>query len=96
MYEFLLGVGYLHSFLQGDTYEVKDDGSVKQVFLAGRSSLMASLSCGMGYDFDYYYHKHISLFLKPGFFVQYPFNTAIAARTTIELGIFYNFHRCVK
>jgi hypothetical protein len=90
-YEFLFGLGYLHTFLQGDTYEVNDNGSVKKVFLAGRSSLMTSLSCGLGYDFDYYFHSHFSLFLKPGFFVQYPFNTALAARTTIELGFFYNF-----
>ena len=93
MYEFLLGLGYLHSFLQGDTYEVNADGSVKQVFLAGRSSFMPALCGGIGYDFDYRYHKHFSVFLKPGFFVQYPFNTALAARTSIELGIFYNFHR---
>ncbi|NVO20748.1 MAG: hypothetical protein HXX13_13690 [Bacteroidetes bacterium] len=91
--EFLFGLGYLHTFLQGDTYEVNDNGSVKKVFLAGRSSLMTSLSCGIGYDFDYYYHKHFSLILKPGFFVQYPFNTAFAARTTIELGFFYNFRQ---
>lgn len=93
MYEFLLGLGYLHTFLQGDTYEVNDDGSVKQVFLAGRSSLMPSLCGGIGYNFDYHYHKHFSLFIKPGFFVQYPFNTAFAARTSFELGIFYNFRR---
>jgi len=92
-YEFLFGLGYLHTFLQGDTYEVYDNGSVKKVLLAGRSSLMTSLSCGLGYDFDYYYHKHFSLFLKPGFFVQYPFNTALAARTTIELGFSHNFRR---
>jgi len=25
-YEYLLGIGYLHTFLQGDTYQVNNDG----------------------------------------------------------------------
>lgn len=92
-YEYLLGIGYLHTFLQGDTYQVNDDGSVERVHLAGQSNLMASLSFGVGYNFDYHYHKPYALFIKPGFFIQYPYNTAFAVRPTIDLGIFYYFKR---
>jgi hypothetical protein len=89
--EYLLGIGYLHTFLQGDTYRVNDNGSVERVILAGQSNLMTSLAFGLGYNFNYHFHKPFSLYLKPGFFIQYPYNTAIAIRPTIESGIFYFF-----
>jgi hypothetical protein len=90
--EWLLGLGYLHTFLQGDTYQVNDDGSVERVKLAGQSNLMALLAFGVGYNFNYYYHKPYAFHLKPGFFIQYPYNTAIAVRPTIDLGVFYYFN----
>ncbi len=92
-YESHLGVGYLHTFLQGDTYRVNDDGSVEREKSAGQSNLMASLSFGTGYDFSYYYHKPFSVYIKPGFFIQYPYNTIAAIRPTIDMGIFYYFNR---
>jgi hypothetical protein len=85
-YEVLLGVGYLHTFLQGDTY-------IDHVPLAGQSNLMASLAFGMGYDFHYHYQKSFSIFIKPGFFVQYPFGTAVAMRPTVDFGIYYYFNK---
>jgi hypothetical protein len=90
-YEFLLGLEYLHTFLQGDTYEVNDEGEVKKVNLAGQSNLMVPFSLGFGYDFNYHYKKPISISIKPGFFIQYPYNIAIALRPTIDLGIYYYF-----
>ena len=90
-YEFLVGVNYLHTFLQGDTYEVGNDGAVKKVNLAGQSNLMIPFSFGLGYDFNYYYKKPISVCIKPGFFIQYPHNIAVAIRPTIDIGIYYYF-----
>jgi len=92
-YEFLIGVGYLHTFLQGDTYTVSDDGTVDKVNLAGQSNLMIPISCGLGYDFNYHYKKPFSINLKPSFFIQYPYNHAIAIRPTIDLGLFYYFRK---
>ena len=90
-YEFLLGLDYLHTFLQGDTYEVSNDGNVKRVKLAGQSNLMIPISIGFGYDLNYYYKKPISVSIKPGFFIQYPYNIAVAVRPTIDFGIYYYF-----
>lgn len=92
-YEFLIGVGYLHTFLQGDTYTVSDDGAVDKVNLAGQSNLMIPISCGLGYDFNYHYKKPFSLSLKSGFFIQYPYSHAIVIRPTIDLGLFYYFKK---
>jgi hypothetical protein len=91
-YEFLLGLGYLHTFLQGDTYEVSDDGDVKKVNFAGQSNLMIPFSLGFGYDFNFFYKKPISVSIKPGFFIQYPYNIAVAVRPTIDFGIYYYFN----
>ncbi len=91
-YEFLIGVGYLHTFLQGDTYTVDDNGDVEKVHLAGQSNLMIPLSFGLGYDFNFHYKKPFSLCLKPGFFIQYPYNHALAIRPTIDFGLFYYFN----
>jgi hypothetical protein len=90
-YEFLFGLDYLHTFLQGDTYEVGEDGDVKRVKLAGQSNLMIPFSVGFGYDFNYYYNRPISVCIKPGFFIQYPYNIAVAIRPTIDFGIYYYF-----
>jgi hypothetical protein len=90
-YEFLFGLDYLHTFLQGDTYEVNDDRDVKRVKLAGQSNLMIPISIGFGYDFNYYYKKPISVSIKPGFYIQYPYNIAVAVRPTIDFGIYYHF-----
>jgi hypothetical protein len=90
-YEFLIGLGYFHTFLQGDTYEVNDDGSVERIPLAGQANLMIPISAGIGYDFKFCYNKPFNLYLKPGFFIQYPYNLAIAIRPTIEFGLFYYF-----
>ena len=89
-YEFLLGLDYLHTFLQGDTYEVSDDGDVKRVRLAGQSNLMIPISIGFGYYLNYYYNKPFSISIKPGFFIQYPYNVAVAIRPTIDFGIYYH------
>ena len=90
-YEFILGLGYLHTFLQGDTYEVNDNGDIKRVRLAGQSNLMIPISIGLGYDFNYNYKKPISMSIKPGLFIQYPYNIAVAVRPTIDFGIYYHF-----
>lgn len=90
-YEMLIGLGYLHTFLQGDTYEVNDDGTVDRVYLAGQPNLMIPFSIGLGYDFNFHYKKPFSLHLKPSFFIQYPYNQAIAIRPVVDLGLFYYF-----
>ncbi len=92
-YEFLIGIGYLHTFLQGDTYTVSDNGDVEKVNLAGQSNLMIPLSFGLGYDFNLHHKKPFSLYLKPGFFIQYPYNHALVIRPTIDLGLFYYFNK---
>lgn len=87
--EIFLGLGYLHTILQGDTYTVNDDSTVDQLHFAGQSNLMIPLTFGFGYDFDYFYNKPFSIHIKPGFFIQYPYNIQIAIRSTLELGIIY-------
>jgi hypothetical protein len=92
-YEFLLGLGYLHTFLLGDTYEVSDDGSINRVNLAGQSNLMVPFSFGIGYDFSFFYKQPFSININPGFFIQYPYNIAVAIRPTVEASVYYYFRK---
>ncbi len=92
-YELLLGLGYLHTYLQGNTYEVSDDGDVTKVNLAGQSNLMVPVSFGIGYDFNILYDQPFSINIRPGFFVQYPYNIAVAFRPTVDIGFYYYLNK---
>ncbi|MGD1839382.1 MAG: hypothetical protein ACFB0B_00570 [Thermonemataceae bacterium] len=84
-----VGLGYFRSFLAAPTYEVNDQGQVRRVPLAGRGSLMLSLSAGLGQDLSRKTHWPITWVIKPTLFFQIPYNNALLPQLGIEASITY-------
>jgi hypothetical protein len=89
MYETSLGVGYLHTFLQGDTYKVTDDNEVKRVKFAGQSNFSWSFSFGIGKDYSFKQGKPWAWHIKYVRFMQYPFGSGYIYHSAIELGVIH-------
>jgi hypothetical protein len=84
-----IGIGYFRTFLDGRTYEVKDNGEVETIKLAGRNKLMYSFSFGIGKDLYQKYQVPISWIVKPTLFVETPYNNGFLPHFALELGVSY-------
>lgn len=85
-----IGVGYLRTFLDGETYEMTSDGNFKKIPLAGNNTFMPSLSLHLAYDFSRVSNLNFGIFIKPSFFMQIPYNTFALPQYAVELGIKYH------
>jgi hypothetical protein len=77
------GLGYLHTFLGADVYEVSDDGRVSQVTDWGRPAFMPTASLGGGFNWQ---RARIAPFLRVEAFGQYPFNDNMLPHFALLLG----------
>lgn len=91
-FEHFLGVGYLHSFLNGgDSYYVNAAGQVQKANNAGNPHFMPSVSAGLSYDHQ---GKHPSIFFaRPMLFWQIPFNNTSLIQYAFEVGAFFTFKK---
>lgn len=88
-YEASLGVGYLHTFLQGDAYAVTDYSEVEKVPLAGQSNFSCLISWGIGRDYSFKYGKPWAWHIRNVLFMQYPFGSRCLWHSALELGVTY-------
>lgn len=87
MYEASAGIGYLHTFLQGDTYTVNDHSKVDQVSLAGQPNLSFLLSVGIGKDYRLVHNKPWAWHIKTTAFTQYPYGSKFMYHYAMEVGV---------
>lgn len=94
-YEGAAGIGYFHTFLQGDTYVVSDANEVSRVKLASQSNFSCSMWCGIGKDYSFKEGKPWAWKLLTGWFLQYPFGASKLWHTAAEVGVIYymNFNK---
>lgn len=91
-----LGVGYLRTFLDGEVYEMKEDGTFKKVPLAGNNTFMPSLSLHLGYDFSRLTESKLGFFIKPSIFFQIPYNDFVLPQYSVEIGLKYHLSKRIN
>jgi hypothetical protein len=85
-FEHYLGVGYLHTFLNGgDAYYVDAAGQVHKASNAGNPHFMPSVSFGFSYSINATNHPAI-IFARPMVFWQIPFNKTALVQYAVEIG----------
>jgi hypothetical protein len=83
-----IGIGYLHTFLNGGpVYEVNDNGVVSKSRNPGRSHLMPSVSLGFGWNVARSEALPLLLFVRPKVFWQYPFNGYALPHLALQAGV---------
>ena len=90
--ELMLGLGYMHTWLQGDVYVRRDNGEVRTQFDWGRPHLMISTSLGFGWKSAAEQHPQ-DYFLRIIAFGQYPFNGIVLPHLGLQLGTSFEFRR---
>lgn len=88
-FEYALGLGYFHQFLDGQTYEVGIDNQVIEQGSTGQGGIAPSVTVGIGSDNWFHKKKRISWYFKTGYFFQIPYNNVFILRTPLEFGVSY-------
>lgn len=83
-----LGIGYLHTFLDGETYVADAGGRFERVSAAGRPGFMASAALGIGYQLA---ERRLAPFFRIAVFTQMPFNGRALLHPVAELGVAWRF-----
>ncbi len=85
-YEHYLGIGYLHTFLNGgDAYYVDAAGQVHKASNGGNPHFMPSVSFGLSYNVDVL-KQPLRIFARPMIFWQIPFNQSKLVQYGFEFG----------
>lgn len=82
-----ISLGLFRSFLEGKTYEVTNEGMLKQVHLAGRTAFMPSVFLGFGKDLSISRSVPISWFVRFHVLKQIPYNHSSLTRIALEAGV---------
>ncbi|MBN2263896.1 MAG: hypothetical protein JW735_13330 [Prolixibacteraceae bacterium] len=93
IYETMIGIGYLRTFINGKTYTVTNNGSISEIFLAGSNSFMPSFSLGFGADVKNKNNCIKAWYIKPVLFLQMPYNSSILPHLAIETGINFQLNK---
>ncbi|OFX61038.1 MAG: hypothetical protein A2046_15835 [Bacteroidetes bacterium GWA2_30_7] len=88
--EFSYGFGYLKTF-QPKTYIVDDEGNVEKVFIPGHGFFTASLGVAYGKDYSVRTTQPICWYIKPSYYLIFPYNTLFNMGFGFEIGITYKF-----
>ena len=91
-FEHYLGIGYLHSFLNGgDAYYVNATGQVQTANNTGNPHFMPSINFGVSYHLPEAKRPMI-LFFRPMIFWQIPFNETSLLQYAFELGVMFKLN----
>ncbi|MEO8472006.1 MAG: hypothetical protein ABI477_07425 [Chryseolinea sp.] len=89
-FEHYVGIGYLHSFLNGgDAYYVDATGSIHKNNNLGSPHLMPSISFGLGYNTKIS-NRRARFLARPIIFWLIPFNRASLVQYGLEVGALVN------
>ena len=92
-YEHYLGIGYLHTFLNGgDAYYVDATGQVHKASNWGNAHVMPSVSFGLSYVIRSVKNP-IRIFGRPVIFWQIPFNKSELVQYGLEVGVVFKYKR---
>jgi len=88
-----VGTGYLHSFLNGTTYEATPEGGFKEVKLAGNSTLILPYIqlIGLGFDFRQKSNLPLGFMMSLDPYFQHSVNTQTRIRLATPVTMTYYF-----
>ena len=88
-----VGIGYLHSFLNGKTYEAKPDGGFQEVKLAANSTIILPYIqlIGLGFDFRQKSNLPLSFMMSVDPYFQHSVNTQTRIRLATPITMTYYF-----
>ncbi|MGC4038801.1 MAG: hypothetical protein QM764_22780 [Chitinophagaceae bacterium] len=93
-FEWLLSVGLLRTFYDGQVYSVDDNGTVKQLKNYGRFYTLTGVSTVFGHDFEKNKKpKPFAIDIKPSLWFQYPYNSFVLPHLSFELQLKYHLDR---
>lgn len=90
------GLGLSRTFNAAATYEVDDNGNVNKVPIAGKFYGLTSFNVALGYHIGIKENKPLSLYLKPGAIVMFPYSSFVLPRPTLQLGVIYQLNNFWK
>lgn len=83
-----IGTGVSRTFLDGPTYIIGNNGSVKKVKAAGSWYWTASVAPSLGWDLHRISRKlSFQLFLSPDIWMQYPYNKGVLFHFSAQVGV---------
>ena len=85
------GIGYFHTWVNGDVYVQDGDGVALRGLSAGRPHVMPNGSFGLGWDFSRKTELPLSVFVSLAPFSEYPFNTKSAMHAALLVGATWRF-----
>lgn len=86
--EFSYGIGFLKTF-QPSTYTVDENGNVNSVFMPGHGFFTASFGVAYGKDYSVKNLRPICWYIKPSYYLIFPYNTLFSLGFGFEMGITY-------
>lgn len=87
-------IGYLHRFLNEDTYVVDENGLVERKRFAGNAQFTIGLQTRIGKDFSYNNPDNpFGWYLGSNLLWAMPFGTGVVNSSLIELGVFYSLSK---
>lgn len=96
VFEVGLSGGYLRTVLDGETYQVADNGSLARIRFAGRNALLVGLYTAWGKDFSRTTNLPLLCRIKPALLLQTPYNTGVLLRFALEIGVVYRFNQPIN
>ncbi|NLR91662.1 hypothetical protein [Flammeovirga agarivorans] len=81
-------MGYMLAVLDGEVYTPTENGFEKGA--KADSYFTFGLNLGLGWDFEKKMNLPISAMVVPHFYFQAPYNTAVTARTALEVKFLYH------
>ena|GEM_PF-2555405 len=87
--DFFLGIGYHHSWVNGDVYVSDGGDDVKIIRDAGRPHLMTNVSFGLGWDFSKKTSSHTKLFIRIKPMFIYPVNNNMLIQAAAMVGVIW-------
>lgn len=88
--EINMGFGFMKTF-QPTTYEMTNSGEIDKKFLPGHFYKVINLGLAFGFDCSVKKATGISMYIKPTYFIMFPYNSLLTINSALEIGFTYKF-----
>lgn len=93
LFDFNIGVGYLHTFPDGDVYQKNNAGQLEKMPSGGYAHFMPAVSFLFGWDASKRTKIPLSIYFGPEAFIELPFNHGILPHAAVKIGIIYHLRK---
>jgi len=93
--ELFFNQGVLRTAYDGKVYELDQDGNIKERILFGRTYLVTGFSYSLNWNLNSRNSNLWFIQLKPGIWMQYPYNSFLKLHFSLQAGICYQLKNMV-